>query len=175
LDRPTKEKIAAELHEKIRDTRMAVLAEYSGLNVEKMTALRNALRKNKSEVKVVKNTLLRIASKDTGVGILEKHFKGPIALVLNQGGDIVETAKVLVDFTKKNNELELMVGVLDGKILTREQVGALAELPGREVLLARLLSVMLSIQTSLVTVLSAIPRSLVQVLEAHRAKIENAN
>lgn len=154
---------------------MAVLAGYSGLNVEKMTALRNALRKNKSEVKVVKNTLLRIASKDTGVGILEKHFKGSIALVLNQGGDIVETAKVLVDFTKKNTELKLMVGVLDGKILTREQVGALAELPGREVLLARLLSVMLSVQTSLVTVLSAVPRGLVQVLEAHRAKVENAN
>lgn len=175
MDRLAKEKIIAELHEKIKDTKLAVLASYSGLDVEKMTALRNALRRNKAEVKVVKNTLLRIASKDTSMEILKDHFKGPIALVFNRSGDVVETAKALADFAKKNKELALMIGVLDGKIMTGEQVGALAELPGREILIAQLLSVMVGAQARLVNVLSAVPRSFVQVLEARRAKLESAN
>ena len=72
MDRKTKEKVAAELHEKLKVAKLAVLAGYSGMNVEKMTTLRNALRKSDTELRVVKNTLLRIASKETSVSILEK-------------------------------------------------------------------------------------------------------
>jgi large subunit ribosomal protein L10 len=81
----------------------------------------------------------------------------------------------LVEFAKKNAQLEIVAGVLEGKMLSVEQINALAELPSREVLLGKLLSVLVGAQTSLVNVLSAVPRGLVQVLEAYRVKKENDN
>ncbi len=174
MDRRTKEKVIAELHDKLGDVKLAVLANYSGLNVEKITALRNALRKSDTELRVVKNTLLEIASKETDVAVLGSYLKGPLAIALNRG-DVVEPAKVLVEFAKKNAQLEIVAGVLEGKILSAGQINALAELPSREVLLGKLLSVMVGVQTSLVNVLSAVPRGLVQVLEAYRVKKENDN
>jgi large subunit ribosomal protein L10 len=171
LDRKTKELVAHELHEKLKDFNLAVLAHYSGLNVEKLTTLRNALRKTDTELRVVKNTLLKIASKETDLSLLQDHFKGPLAIALNRS-DVVETAKVLVDFAKKNAELEIKAGMLKGKVITREQLSTLAALPSREILLGKLLSVFVGVQTGLVNVLSAVPRSFVQVLDAYRAKKE---
>lgn len=171
MDRKTKELVAHELHEKLKDFDLAVLTHYSGLNVEKLTALRNALRKTDTELSVVKNTLLRIASKETDLSVLQDHFKGPLAIALNRS-DVVETAKVLVDFAKKNAELEITAGMLKGKVITREQLSTLAALPSREILLGKLLSVFIGVQTGLVNVLSAVPRSFVQVLDAYRAKKE---
>jgi len=174
LDRRTKEKVVAELHEKLKDTKLAVLASYTGMNVEKLTILRNTLRKSGTELRVVKNTLLGIASEDTEFSGLREHFKGPLAILLNRG-DVVRPTKVLVDFAKKNAELEIKVGMLNGKVLSRDQLSALSELPGREVLLGKLLSVMVGVQTSLVYVLSGVPRSLICVLDAYRAKKQSEN
>lgn len=173
MDRKAKELVAHELHEKLKDFNLAVLTHYNGLNVEKLTALRNALRKADTELRVVKNTLLRIAAKETDLSLLEDHFKGPIAIALNHS-DAVETAKVLVDFVRKNAELEIKAGMLKGKVISREQLSALAALPSREILLGKLLSVFVGVQTGLVNVLSAVPRSFVQVLDAYRAKKEAA-
>jgi large subunit ribosomal protein L10 len=173
LDRKTKELVAQELHEKLKDFNLAVLAHYSGLNVEKLTALRNALRKADTELRVVKNTLLRIASRETDLSLLEDHFKGPVAIALNRS-DVVETAKVLVEFVRKNAEFEIKAGMLQGKVISREQLSSLAALPSREILLGKLLSVFVGVQTGLVNVLSAVPRSFVQVLDAYRAKKEAA-
>jgi large subunit ribosomal protein L10 len=175
VDRRTKEQVVEELHEKLRDLQLAILANYSGLDVKKMTDLRNALRKTNTEIKVVKNTLLRIASRETELGVLDTHFKGPLALILNHGKDVVEPAKVLIEFAKKNAELEIKAGVLNGQLLNKNQVTALAELPSREVLLAKLLSLLVGIQTSLVNVLSGAPRSFIQVLDAYRIKKETGN
>jgi large subunit ribosomal protein L10 len=171
LDRKTKELVAQELHEKLKDFNLAVLAHYSGLNVEKLTVLRNTLRKTDTELRVVKNTLLKIASKETDLSLLEDYFKGPVAIALNRS-DVVETAKVLVDFARKNAELEIKAGMLNGRVISREQLGALASLPPREILLGKLLSVFVGVQTGLVNVLSAVPRSFIQVLDAYRAKKE---
>jgi len=171
LDRRTKELVAAELHEKLKKSKMAVVANFSGLSVAKMMELRNALRKSDAELRVVKNTLLRIASQETPYLALEEHFKGPLALTLNQG-DVVQSTKVLVEFAKKNAEIEIKCGMLEGKFLTREELGMLSALPSREILLGELLSLFVAVQTSLVNVLSAVPRSFVQVLDAYRVKKE---
>jgi large subunit ribosomal protein L10 len=144
------------------------------MNVEKIKTLRNALRKTDTELRVVKNTLLRIASKETDLTGLQEHFKGPLAIALNYS-DVVETAKVLIDFAKKNAELEIRAGMLNGKVITSEQLNSLATLPSREILLGKLLSVLIGVQTGLVIVLSAIPRSIVQVLDAYRVKKETTN
>ncbi|OIP93371.1 MAG: 50S ribosomal protein L10 [Syntrophaceae bacterium CG2_30_49_12] len=174
MDRSTKERVVVELQEKIKDLRLAILANYRNLTVEKMTALRNALRKTNTNLMVVKNTLLRIASKDTNFHELEEYFKGPLTIALSHD-DVVEPTKLLVDFAKKNAELEIKAGMLTGKILSKEQIIVLAELPGREVLLGKLLSVLVGVHRVLVSVLSGVPRSLVCVLDAYRAKKESGN
>lgn len=174
MDRKTKERVISELHERLKDAQLTVLAGYIGMNVEKMTALRNALRKSGTEVRVVKNTLLRIASVDTDFSAMESYFKGPLAIALNRE-DVLEATKVLVEFAKKNAELEIKAGMLDGKFLSKEQLGTLAALPGSDILLAKLLSVLLGVQTSLVNVLTGVPRSFIQVLNAYRSKKESDN
>jgi len=163
--------MVAELHEKLKAAKIAILAGYTGMNVAKLTDLRNELRKADSEMRVIKNTLMRIASQGTDYDKLEEHLKGPLALVMNFG-DVVEPAKVMAAFAKKNAELDIKVGVLQGKVLTREQLAALAALPGREILLGQLLSVMVGVQTGLVNVLAGVPRKLVQTLAAYRMKKE---
>ncbi len=172
MDRKTKEQVVTDLHEKLKEFKLAVLATYSGLDVERLTLLRNSLRKSDTEVKVVKNTLLRLASQGTDLSVVQDQLKGPLALIL-ANKDVVEPAKVLVEFAKKNAQLEIKSGVLDGKILTQDQLNALSLLPSREILLGKLLSVMVGVQGGLVNVLSAVPRGLVQVLNAYREKKES--
>jgi large subunit ribosomal protein L10 len=171
LNRSAKERVVAELHEKLKDVKMAVLAGYSGIKVKDITDLRNDLRKAESELRVVKNNLLSIALKETEFLPLDDYLKGPKALMMNFG-DVAEPTKILIEFAKKNAKLEIEAGVLDGKLLSRDQIKALAELPSREILLGKLLSVLVGAQSQLVTVLSAVPRGFVQVLEAHRQNKE---
>jgi large subunit ribosomal protein L10 len=174
LDRKTKEQIISELQEKLKQANLGVLTSFNAMNVEKMEALRNALRKNDAELKVVKNTLLGIASRATDFSVLADHFKYPVAVVLSYKDPVAPT-KALIEFAKKNPELEIKVGVLDGKFLTKPDLMALAELPSREVLLGKLVSVMAAVPTSLVNVLSAVPRSFVQVLNACSEKKNTLN
>jgi large subunit ribosomal protein L10 len=174
LDRKTKEQVVSELHEKLKEANLGVITSFSGMNVLKMEALRNALRKSSAEVKVVKNTLLGIASKETDFSVLADHFQWPIAMVLGYK-DPVEPTKVLIEFAKKNPELEIKIGALDGKLLTKSDLTALAELPSREVLLGKLVSVMAAVPTSLVTVLSGVQRNFVQLLNAYGEKKKTLN
>jgi len=174
LDRRTKEQVVSELQVKLKEANLGVLTSFSGMNVEKMEALRNVLRKSNAELKVVKNTLLGIASKETNFSVLADHFKWPVAVVLSYK-DPVEPTKALIDFAKKNPELEIKVGVLDGKLLNKSDLIALAELPSREILLGKLVSVMAAVPTSLVTVLSGVQRNFVQVLNAYCDKKKNLN
>jgi large subunit ribosomal protein L10 len=174
LDRGTKEQIAAELHERLKDFKIAVLAGYSGMDVAKMTALRVALRKSNVELRVVKNTLLSIASRGTELSVLEEQFRGPLTVAIAHG-DEVDATKTLIDFAKKNEKLQIKAAVMGGRALTAAQLAVLAELPSREVLLGQLLSVMVAAQTSLVRVLSGVPRDFVQVLNAYKEKKASAN
>ena len=174
MDRRTKEQIVSELQGKLKEAKLGVLTSFSGMNVAKMETLRTALRKSNAELKVVKNTLLGIASKETDFSILADHFKWPVAVVLSHK-DPVGPTKVLIDFAKKNPELEIKIGVLDGKLLTSSDISALAELPSREVLLGKLVSVMAAVPTSFVTVLSGVPRNFVQVLNAYCDKKKTLN
>lgn len=174
MDRGTKEQIVSELQVKLKEANLGVLTSFNKMNVVKMEALRNVLRKSNAELKVVKNTLLGIAAKETAFNVLADHFKWPVAVVLSYK-DPVEPTKALIDFAKKNPELEIKVGVLDGKLLTKNDLTALAELPSREVLLGKLVSVMAAVPTSLVTVLNGVQRDFVQVLNAYCDKKNTLN
>lgn len=168
-----KQQIAQDLHERFAKSVIIVLTDYKGLDVAAMNALRRKLREANIEYQVVKNTLLARASEDTGVAAIKDHFKGPSAIALSYD-DPVAPAKVLTQFAKENDKLEIKVGVLDGKVLDVQAIKALATLPSREVLLAQFLSALNAVPTSFVRAIAEIPRSLVNVLTAIKDQKEAA-
>jgi large subunit ribosomal protein L10 len=173
LNKQSKEALVAELAEKLKVTKAAFLADYRGLNVEQANALRRKLQAVGVEYRVIKNTLLRLAAKDTGVACLDEHMSGPNAIALVTD-DPVAPAKALIEFAKQNNVFELKAGMLDGKLLAAADIKALAELPSREELLAKMLGSMSAPATNFVGVLAAVPRSFVQVLAAIKDQKEAA-
>jgi len=171
--RQGKQALVAEFAEKLKTAKAAFLADYRGLSVEQANDLRRKLRAVDVEYRVVKNTLLRLAAKDTGAECLDEYLNGPTAIALVTD-DPVAPAKALTEFAKANNRFELKAGALDGKLLSVDDIKALADLPSREQLLAKLLGSMSAPATNFVGVLAAVPRSLVQVLAAIKDQKEAA-
>lgn len=133
-----KKQVVQELTDKVKSAQSIVLADYRGLTVEQDTALRNALRAAGVEYKVVKNTLTSLAMKANGLEELDSFLNGPTAMAVSTT-DAVSPAKVLAEYAKKFEKLELKVGVVEGKIIDVNGIKALAELPSREVLIAKVL------------------------------------
>jgi large subunit ribosomal protein L10 len=160
-----KQKITEDLHERLAKSVIIVLTDYKGLDVTSINDLRRKLREANIEYQVVKNTLLVRAAEDTEVALIKDHFKGPSAVAISYD-DPVAPAKVLTQFAKDNDKLEIKVGVLNGKVLDLQAIKALATLPSKEVMLAHLLSTINAVPTSFVRVLAEVPRSLLNVLTA---------
>lgn len=173
MKRDVKQRIVEELHDKFTRSKVLILTDYKGLNVEDMNALRSKLRESEIEYKVVKNTLLRRAAEGTDAEQIVDSFKGPSAVALSYE-DPVAPAKVLTDFAKANDKLEIKIGAMEGKTLDAADIKSLSQLPSREVLLSQLLSVMVAVPTSFVTALSGVPRNLLNVLQAIKDQKEAA-
>ncbi|HET6421577.1 MAG TPA: 50S ribosomal protein L10 [Geobacteraceae bacterium] len=170
MNRDSKQQIIAEVHDKLKAAKAMFLADFRGMDVEKANALRSELRKATVEYKVIKNTLLELASKDTDKAALSPHYKGPTAVALSYD-DPVSAAKILSRFAKDNqNVFRLKAGILSGKPITVSDIQALADLPSREVLVAKMLGTMNAPITNFVGTLAAVPGSLVRVLNAVREK-----
>jgi len=138
LNRKEKEQLVSDLSEKIEGYKAVVLIHYRGLDVEQMNQLRKRLREEKVSYHVVKNTLMRLASKGTDLEKLNGYFKGPTAIAISYGDPIL-LAKVLLEFIKTQPSLEIKVGLIEGRVALPEEVKALATMPSREVLLAQIL------------------------------------
>lgn len=170
MDRQEKEKFVTDLKSWLTDARGTFLVDYRGLNVEAMSRLRRELNKVDTEFKVVKNRLLKRASTDTATALLVEHMEGPSAIALTSGDDVVAPAKVLVDFSKKDEKLNIKAAQISGKAIDVEGVRHLAELPGRDALLSQAFSAMQGVPASLVRVLSGVTRGLLNVLKAIEAE-----
>lgn len=168
-----KQQITKDLHDRFARSAIIVVTDYQGLDVASISDLRRKLRESNIEYQVVKNTLLVRAAEGTEVALIKDHFKGPSAVAISYD-DPVAPAKVLSQFAKDNNKLEIKVGILNGKVLDNQAIKALATLPSREVLLAQLLSALNAVPTSIVRVLAEIPRGLVNVLTAIKDQKEAA-
>lgn len=131
----------AELKETFASATSAVVIEFKGLVVEKDTAFRKSVRESKAQYRVSKNTLLRLAVKDTTFAALGDHFKGASAVATTKD-DVVALAKAINGFLKDNPAATFKAGIMDGKQIDAKQLQALAELPSRDVLLAKLLYLM---------------------------------
>lgn len=165
MNRKLKEQVVSDLHGRFQKAKVAILTDYLGLNVEEMNRLRRELRDEAVEYMVVKNTIVKLAAKSTGLELLDTYFSGPTAVAISYQ-DPVSIAKVLIKFMKDYPKLEIKAGVLDGKVMTADDIELLAQTPNREVLLAQILSLFTSSQTGLVGVLSGILLKFTYVLEA---------
>lgn len=172
MNRESKQQIISGLHEKLKAAKAVFLADFRGMDVEQATQLRNELRNASVEYKVVKNTLLELASRNTDKESLSSYFSGPTAIALSYE-DPVSAAKVLSRFAKeKQNIFKLKAGVLSGKSITVADIQALSDLPSREVLIAKLLGTLNAPVANFVGTLAAVPGSFVRALDAVRAKKE---
>ncbi|UFS68722.1 50S ribosomal protein L10 [Geomonas sp. RF6] len=170
MNKENKQQLVAEMHDKLLRAQAAFLADFRGMNVGQATELRNELRKAGVEFKVVKNTLLDIASKGTDKEALSPYYAGPTAIALSYD-DPVAAAKVLSKFAKDaTNPFTLKAGVLTGKAIGVADIQALADMPSREVLLGRLLGTLQAPTSNFVRVLAAVPGGFVRALDAIRAQ-----
>jgi len=170
LNKENKQEQIAQMHERLARAKAVFLADFRGMNVGQATTLRNELRGAAVEYKVFKNTLLDLAAKGTDMECLSPYLAGPTAIAISYD-DPVGAAKVLSKFAKDpQGKFALKVGVLSGKLLDVKQIQALADLPSREVLIAKMLGSMQAPATNFVGVLAALPGSLVRALDAIRAK-----
>ncbi|WP_224726587.1 50S ribosomal protein L10 [Paenibacillus vietnamensis] len=137
----SKQQAVQEIAAKIAESSSTVVADYRGLNVAQVTELRKQLREAGIEFQVLKNSLVRRATEGTDYAALNDVLTGPTAVAFGKA-DAVAPAKILNDFAKKNDALKLKGGIVEGKVVSMEEVKALAELPSREGLLSMLLSVL---------------------------------
>ena len=176
--RPEKQAIVASLKEQLGAAQGAVITSYKGLTVAQDTKLRAKLREAGVTYKVVKNTMLRLAADDLGLEGLDPVLNGTTAIAIS-ASDAVAPAKVISEFIKDNKledteVLTIKAGVLEGKVIGLDEVKALAALPSREVLIAKVVGSMQAPISGLVNVLQGTIRNAVYVLEAIRAKKESA-
>jgi len=160
-----KKQIVQELVEKMKAASAGILVNYRGLTVEEDTELRRRFRKAGVEYKVVKNTLTKLAAKEVGYGELEPQLNGPTSLAIS-ADDPVAPAKILVEFSKNNEKLEIKGGFVDGKVIGINEIKALADLPSRETLIAKVLGGFNAPISGLVNVLNGNLRGLVVALNA---------
>ncbi len=165
MNRTEKEQIVQELSQRLQEASAAFLADYRGINVDQATQLRRELTAAGVEYRVVKNNLLKLAAQGTPAESLQDYCAGPTAIAF-AGADPVAPAKILTKFAKDVEKFELKAAVLSGKSITVAEIGALANMPSREELIAKALGSMNAPVTNFVGTLAAIPRSLVQVLNA---------
>lgn len=151
----------AELVEALKGATTGVLVDYRGLTVEEDTKLRNNLRAAGVQYFVVKNTLLRLATKETGLEELDSILHGPTALAISE--DAVAPAKVLADYAKENEKLELKSGFMDGKVLSMDELKQLAKTPSKETLIAKIMGSLNSPISGLARLLSTIAEGGVEI------------
>ena len=162
----------AEIIEALKGATTGVLVDYRGLTVEEDTKLRNDLRAAGVKYFVVKNTLLRLAAKETGLDELDSILHGPTALAISE--DAVAPAKVIADFAKENEKFEIKSGFMDGKVLSLDEITKLAKTPNKETLIAKMMGSLNSPISGLARLLSTIAEGGVEIADLIAKKAAEA-
>ncbi|KYH31302.1 50S ribosomal protein L10 [Clostridium tepidiprofundi DSM 19306] len=154
-NRQLKEAKVQEIKSKLEKAEAVILADYQGLNVEEDTELRKKLREAGIEYKVYKNTLTKLAAKEIGIDGIDEYLEGPVSIAIGYE-DPTAPARILNDFAKEHKKLELKAGIIQGEIFDTDKIKQLAEIPPREVLLAKLLGSFKAPLSNLAYLLNAI-------------------
>lgn len=168
-----KEDKIKKIKEKLEKAQVAIVTEYKGLSVDEITNLRRKLQKEDGDYTVTKNTLAKIAVKGTEFEVLTDCFKGPIALALGFK-DQVSPAKALSGFIKETKKGEIIAAALDGKLLSAEEAKALANLPSREEIYAKMLGCVNSPASGIANSVNGVLIKLVRTLDAVKDKLPAA-
>ncbi|MFA6178799.1 MAG: 50S ribosomal protein L10 [Methylophilaceae bacterium] len=166
LNLEEKKAVVAEVSEQVSTAQAIILAEYRGLEVGDMTKLRAQARKSGVYLRVLKNTLVRRAVDGTPFSGLANDMIGP--LIFGISTDPVSAAKVLSDFAKSNDKFVIKAGALPNQVMDAKGIQALASLPSRDELLAKLLGTMQAPVATFVRTLNEVPTSFVRALAAVR-------
>lgn len=138
-----KESEVKALAEKFKDAKLVLLTEYRGITVSDDTTLRNDIRKANAEYKIIKNNIVKRALNENGENGLDSLLEGPTAVIMSTE-DYLEPSKVIYNFTKTNEFYKIKGGIIEGKVMTAEEIITLAKLPSKETLLSMLAGSLLS-------------------------------
>ncbi len=172
LNLDDKKAVVAEISAEVAKAQAIVVAEYRGLEVGSMTELRREARKSGVYLRVLKNTLARRAVDGTPFAGLSEHLVGP--LVYGISPDPVATAKLLNDFAKSNEKLVIKAGAMPNAVISAKEVKALATMPSRDELIAKLMGTMQAPVAKLVQTMNEVPARFVRTLAAVRDQKEGA-
>ena len=170
LNLEEKKEVVAEVSARVAKAQAIVIAEYRGLPVGNVTQLRARARASGVYLRVLKNSLARRAVQGTPFEKLAQHMVGPLAYGISE--DPVAAAKVLHGYSKENDKLVIKGGAMPGQLMTAKEVGALATLPSREELLAKLMGTLQAPVAKLVQTLNQVPGKFVRTLAAVRDQKE---
>ena len=163
------------LAEKLKKAKVAVLTDYRGLKVSQIQELRGKLRGGDIEYRVVKNSLARRAAEAAGHKALEASLKGPVAVAFGYDDDIGKAAKLINEFVRTTRlKVDVVGGLVEGRVFTPDQMKQLADLPSRDALIAQLMGTLQSPVAQLVGIMQAPLQQLLGVLEAYKNKVEAA-
>jgi large subunit ribosomal protein L10 len=167
MQKTDKEKVVADLVERLRTTESLIVADYRGLTNAELVGLRAKLRSSGAQLKVVKNTLTRRAAQQAGAEALLALLEGPTAIAfVHSDGDAVAVAKALSDTAKETKVVALRGGILSGRSITAADVEELAKLPAPEVVKSQLVGVIVAPLTQLAALVAAPLRDLVGLIDA---------
>ena len=169
LTKEQKSKVVEELAKRFKKQKVAIFSDFRGVSVAKSQTLRKGLKKEDAEFKVTKKTLFDKALSIAGFDFSTKKLEGEIGVAFGYG-DQAAPAKLLAKFSKENETFKILGGILEGKILTKEDIIAFAKLPSKDVLLGQLVWVLISPLRGLATVLGGNMRNLVVVLNQIKDK-----
>ena len=167
-----KQATVSEVQAKLQGAQTVIVAEYRGLNVERVTQLRSKARKSGVWLRVLKNTLARRAVKGTPFEKLSEQMVGPLMYGISQ--DPVAGAKVLSEFAKENELFVIKAGAMPNAVMSAQDIKALSQLPSREELIAKLLGTLQAPVTKLVRTMNEVPSKFVRTLAAYRDSKEKA-
>ncbi|MGK0309233.1 MAG: large subunit ribosomal protein L10 [Lentimonas sp.] len=169
--RPEKKYLVEEVNQHLDKSSYVYLANYERITVEEIAELRKSLSEHNAEFHVIKNNIFGVAAAARNLPDLGEYLKGQTAIIV--GGDNPSgVAKAITEFFKKKEKVDLKAGILDERVLTKEEVIVLSKLPGLESLRSQLLGLLTQPATGFVRVISAVPQGLVNVLQA-KVRAEN--
>lgn len=170
MERAEKQRLVAELQQRLRQAKVAFLARFTGLNVEKMTQLRRELKRAAVEFRVIKNNLFRLAIKGTDKELLEKKIAGPLAVALSEG-DLVTPARLLTKFSKDFPEFQIIGACADGKLWEPDDIQYWVTLPTLEEIRAKMISLIQAPATTMLRLLTTPSSRLAQLVRARSKQV----
>jgi large subunit ribosomal protein L10 len=172
MQKEEKQRVVSELAERLRMTDTLIVADYRGLDVKQLYAVRTEILKHGARFSVVKNTLTKRAAEEAGVTDLVELLDGPTAIAFVGDGDMVAVAKALNDAARETKVLTLKGGILQGEAISADQVKNLASLPPEDVLRGQVLAAVVGPLNAVVGIFAAPLRDFVGVLEARIGQLE---